>query len=135
MFKVGLLELEALALRSLKMAPCYHAESAIGSEFAVPSGCRVFSQPLTSIRREIQVQALLSYHFLPAVHLQDGFCLLYSEEQRQRSPAQVGQLVPERIFIRDRSCCPKCCIESVKDIIRNEPTNGKNLADLAIIIL
>lgn len=46
MFKIGLLELEALALRSRTTAPCYHAESAIGSEFAVPSGCRVFSSTL-----------------------------------------------------------------------------------------
>jgi hypothetical protein len=135
MFKAGLLELEALALRSQKTAPCYHAESAIGSEFAVPSGCRVFSSTIDFYKARDTSSSSTFISLSAGSASARWFCLLYSEEQRHYSLAQAGQLVPERIFIRDRSCCPKCCIAFVEDITRNESTNSKNLADLAIIIL
>jgi hypothetical protein len=135
MFKVGLLELEALALRSPKMAPCYHAESAIGSEFAITSECKVFSSTFNFYKATDTTSSSIFISLSAGSASARWFCLLYAEEQRDHSLVQAGQLVPERIFIRDRNRCPTCCIKSVKDIIRTETTNGGNSADLAMIIL
>lgn len=135
MFKVGLLELEALALRSTKIEPCYHAESAIGSEFAVSSKCKVFSSTLDFDKAANTSSSSIFMSLSAGSTSARWFCLLYSEEQRGLYLAGRGGPMPEQTFIRDRNSCPTCCIKSVEDISRTEATNGGNLADIAIIIL
>lgn len=134
MFKVGLLELEALALQSKKMAPCYHAESAIGSKFAVLSGCKVFSSTL-DFNKEASTDTIFMSLSARSISAR-WFCLLFSEEQRRTSRIyrKAEGLMLWRTFIRDRNSCPTCCIKAV-DISQAGVTNDANQADIAIIIL
>jgi hypothetical protein len=135
MFKAGLVELEALALQASKIPPCYHTEALIGSEFTVPSGCRVFSSSLFfgNLREATSSTTFISLSAgSPSAR---WFCLLLAAQERQRDEQQKAQLLSEHIYIRDENGCPRCCIKYVEDRIK-ETNRGDSIEPaLAVLVL
>jgi hypothetical protein len=133
MYKVGLLELEAIAVKVTRLPPCFHAEAVIGSRFSIPSGCRVFSSSFYPISLQQESSESTAVTLSAGNSSARWFCLLHSMQCTEKLPLQP-QISPKQIYLRDKNCCPACGFEFVKSDrqTRNTANEAKSVAVLIL---
>lgn len=134
---IGLTKLERTGNNAVRLAPCSHPGSALGSSYDLLPGCAISTFPLSEVCYESKegVAFQLTGDHPITIFVSAGnrwarwLALLYvgGDQRRQRANC--------RTYIRHPNGCPECAMRTVKEKVEMRPdTNGADPPSAYIIL-